>query len=86
MLRVVVAHLLLFCVPFLAYAGWLFLRNRGLDKATWREAPNAWLALIGMALVIVSVIWFANIKKMPEGGEYHHSRMEDGVFIPGGYD
>lgn len=86
MLRVILAHALLFAVPFIAYGSWVWLRDLKTEKTNLKDAPHMVLALIGVVLVIISLAFFANIRKMPEGTDYRHSRYEDGVFIPGGYE
>ncbi|WP_417672132.1 DUF6111 family protein [Roseibium sp.] len=86
MARVILSHLLLFFLPFVGYAVWLWINKKAQTSENWRNGPNGWLALAGIGLVLASLVIFASFKKMPEGTEYRPSRMEDGVFIPGGYE
>lgn len=86
MIRVVFTHLLLLFLPFLAYGLWLWLNKKAQTKENWQEGPIGWLAVAGIAIVIVSLVLFANFKQAPEGLEYRPSQMQDGVFVPGGYE
>jgi len=86
MLRIILANVILFFLPFLAYAFWLWLNNKAHASEHWRRGPMAWLALCGIALVIVSFIVFASLKQAPDGTEYRPAHMEDGVFVPGRFE
>ena len=86
MLRVILADIVLFLLPFLAYALWLWLNNKAHTSEHWRRGPMGWLALSGIAMVIVSFIVFASLKTAPEGEEYRPAHMRDGVFVPGRYE
>lgn len=86
MLRVILSHFVLFLLPFLGYALWLFLNKKAQTSENWRNGPLAWLALSGVVLVVVSLMALASFKQAPEGAEYRPSRLENGVFIPGGYE
>ncbi len=86
MIRVILSHFLLFLLPFLGYAIWLWLNKKAQTSENWKNGPNGWLALAGLVLVLVSLALFASFKKMPEGAEYVPSHMENGVFVPGRYE
>lgn len=86
MLRVVLSHLLLFFLPFIGYGVYLWLKNRAQTSENWRQGPMVQLALAGVLLVIASLVFFASYEEAPEGKDYRPSRMENGVFIPGGFD
>ncbi|WP_417686551.1 DUF6111 family protein [Roseibium sp.] len=86
MIRVFLSHFLLFLLPFIGYAVWLFLNKKEQSSENWRNGPNGWLALSGIVLVLASLVIFASFRKMPDGTEYRPSRMENGVFVPGGYE
>ncbi|SHM31584.1 DUF6111 family protein [Roseibium suaedae] len=85
MLRVVLSHVLLFLLPFMGYALWLWLQKKEQTSEEWRKGPLRWLALAGIALVLVSLGLFASYREAPDGAEYIPSHMEDGVFVPGRY-
>ncbi|MEP0235715.1 DUF6111 family protein [Roseibium sp.] len=86
MFRVVLSHMILFLLPFVGYAVWLWIKKKSQTSENWKNGPMAWLTLAGILLVLVSLVIFATFKKMPDGTEYRPSRMENGVFIPGGYE
>ncbi|MBD8876053.1 MULTISPECIES: DUF6111 family protein [Stappiaceae] len=86
MFRVVLSHMILFLLPFVGYAVWLWIKKKSQTSENWKNGPMAWLTLAGVLLVLISLVIFATFQKMPEGTEYRPSRMENGVFIPGGYE
>lgn len=86
MLRVVLSHILLFFLPFLGYAFWLWLQKKEQTSEEWRKGPLRWLALAGVGLVLVSLGFFASYREAPDGAEYIPSHMENGVFVPGRYE
>ncbi|MEJ8472711.1 DUF6111 family protein [Roseibium algae] len=86
MFRVLLSHAFLFLLPFLGYAIWLWLNKKSQTSENWRNGPTGWLALAGVLLVLGSLVVFASFQRMPDGTEYRPSRMENGVFIPGGYE
>jgi len=86
MIRVVLAHLLLFLLPFIGYAVWLWLTKKSQASENWQGKPMAWLSLAGLVIVVVSLVSLATFQRMPEGTEYRPSQMRDGVFVPGGYE
>lgn len=84
MIRVVAVHLLLFVLPFLAYGLWLVIRRRPVTEAEgWAEAPFAWLALAGAALVIAGFLTLASFGRSDRDGTYVPSSYIDGKFVPG---
>lgn len=86
MFRVLLSHLLLFALPFVGYAVWLWLTKKKQSSENWRKGPNGLLALTGVALVLISLVLFASFRQMPDGTEYRPSRMENGVFVPGRFE
>ncbi|MBD8891357.1 DUF6111 family protein [Roseibium litorale] len=85
MLRVVLSHILLFLLPFMGYALWLWMQKKEQTSEEWRKGPLRWLALAGVALVLGSLAIFATYREAPDGAEYIPSHMENGVFVPGRY-
>ncbi|WP_208998271.1 DUF6111 family protein [Roseibium aquae] len=75
----------MFLLPFIAYGVWLWLNKKSQTAENWQGKPIAWLSLTGMVIVVVSLVSLATFQRMPEGTEYRPSKMEDGVFVPGGY-
>lgn len=86
MLRVILVHLLLFLLPALAYGFWLFITRRAVGQEQWKDAPAVWLAIIGGALVIVSLIFFATFEGTPADGVYKPAEFRDGELIPGHFE
>jgi cytochrome bd-type quinol oxidase subunit 2 len=86
MLRIILIDIILFLLPFLVYGFWLWVNNKAHVSEHWRKGPMAWLALAGIALVVVSFVIFASIKQAPDGAEYRPAHMENGVFVPGHYE
>lgn len=86
MLRVILTQLLLFLLPFICYALWLWLSKRSRHPDSWSKGPIAWLTLAGLVLVISGLVGMAAFDKSPEGTSYRPSEMRDGVFVPGRFE
>lgn len=86
MFRVFLAHLLLFCLPFLGYALWLWLSRRSHHPERWSKGPIAWLTLTGLVFVIAGLVGMASVNHSSEGRNFIPSHMRDGVFVPGRYE
>ncbi|MBO6757393.1 MAG: hypothetical protein JJ902_13770 [Roseibium sp.] len=86
MFRVILSHLVLFALPFVGYAVWLWLNKKAQTSENWKNGPIAWLSLAGVVMVVISLVSLASFQQMPEGTEYRPSEMRDGVFVPGGYE
>lgn len=86
MLRVVLTHLFLFLIPFIAYAFWLWINKKAQTSKNWREGPMAWLAFAGVAIVAASLVLLATFERSPEGKTYKPAEIRDGQFIPGHYE
>ena len=82
MIRVLLTQLLLFLLPFIMYAGYLFLNQR-LHKRAWIDAPRYWLVLSGLALSLIGFFVMSQINNNPLGGTYIPARYENGEVIPG---
>jgi len=86
MLRIILTQLLLFLLPFVCYAAWLWLSKRGEDPERWSRGPVAWLTLAGLALTISGFVGVALLNKSPEGKEYRPAEFRDGVLVPGRFE
>ncbi|WP_028479968.1 DUF6111 family protein [Pseudovibrio exalbescens] len=86
MLRILITHGLLFLVPFIGYAIWLYLGKKAQTDKKFRDGPIAWLAISGLALVAASFIIMASVGYAPQGSQYRPAQIIDGVFVPGGYE
>lgn len=49
----------------------------------WRGAPWLWLAIAGMALLVVVLLFGAFVHGSPQRGQYMPPRMENGQIVPG---
>ncbi|MFQ3622331.1 MAG: DUF6111 family protein [Acetobacteraceae bacterium] len=89
-MRGVIQGVLLFLIPFVLYFGWLFLvRRAGAANGTeqpaiaWRDAPWVILSFLGVALVAVGLMLFAEQRAMRPGETYAPARLEGGRVVPG---
>ena len=75
---------LLFLLPFIAYAVWLKLTDRGWRAPEhWRGVPLAWLVGAAVALTLGSLAALALLTGGSTRAIYEPARMENGVFVPG---
>lgn len=82
MLRNLIEEILLFLLPFAAFATWLVVTKRNpFDFDHWSGRKFA-LAAIGIALAIASLL-YAGINPERHSGAYEPARMEDGRLVPG---
>ncbi len=85
MIRPVLSELLLFALPFVLYAVFLWATRAGvMDPESWPVSRLVTLAIVSFALVIGSFIYFANYTGAPPGSRYVPAHVEDGKFVPGG--
>lgn len=84
MTRVLFGELLFFLLPFVAYAGYLLIRER--NPARWDNWSKhvSWLALAGLLCVIVALV-FTGMTAKRETRTWIPSHMENGVLVPGRY-
>ena len=77
-------QLLLFLLPFFAYAVWLHLTKRGWRAPErWRGVPLVWLVGCGVALTLGSLVFLALTTGGSTRSIYVPANMENGVFVPG---
>lgn len=63
--------------------------SKGADRSSaarddlWRDAPWLWLAIVGMALLVVVLLFGAFVHGSPQRGQYMPPRMENGQIVPG---
>jgi Family of unknown function (DUF6111) len=84
MIRPAFTELLLFALPFVLYAVFLWATRAGvMDPESWPVSRLVTLAIVAFVLVIGSFIYFANYTGAPPGSRYVPAHVEDGKFVPG---
>ena len=84
MIRPVLTELILFLLPFVLYAVFLWATRAGvLDVASWPLARVLSLGIVAVLLVLGSFIYFAQFSGAPPGSTYVPAHIEDGKFVPG---
>jgi heme/copper-type cytochrome/quinol oxidase subunit 3 len=84
MIRPVLSELLLFVLPFVLYAVFLWATRAGvMDPESWPVSRLVTLAIVSFVLVIGSFIYFANYTGAPPGSTYVPAHIENGKFVPG---
>jgi hypothetical protein len=75
---------LLFAIPFALYAVFLWATKAGvMDPESWPVSRLMTLAIVALALVIGSFVYFANFSGAPPGSTYVPAHVENGKFVPG---
>jgi hypothetical protein len=86
MIRTGFTELLLFLLPFAAYAAFLFATRSGvLDPKSWPVRHVMLLGIAALLLVIGSFIYLAHFSGAPVGTTYVPAHMENGRLVPGAY-
>ncbi len=86
MLRIALIDILLFSLPFLAYAAYM-VSVKGLAPANlWQGAPIFWLLAAGCGLLLVTMATLIQFSGGAPGGIYHPPTFENGVVKPGEID
>jgi Family of unknown function (DUF6111) len=84
MIRVGFTEILLFAMPFVLYAAFLWATRAGvMDPESWPVSRLIALAILSFLLVIGSFIYFANYTGAPPGSTYVPAHIENGKFVPG---
>lgn len=82
MIRVIITQLILFLLPFLIYAGYLFLTQK-LHKQAWIDAPRYWLVMAGLGISLIGFVVMSVIDNNPLGDTYIPAHLVDGKVVPG---
>ena len=84
MFRLVAIEIVLFLLPFAAYAVAMVVRRR-LSSEVFDEAvmPVMRLGIVGLVLVSVSLVALALFDGGASGGQYVPDRFENGHLVPG---
>lgn len=88
MLRVVLVNLTLLFLPSLIYGAYIYLTHRdgGADKAL-DDAPIFWLFGIGVALMLVTLIYYTQFSGGGRPGQtYVPPAYKDGKIVPGHFE
>ncbi|HLH97505.1 MAG TPA: DUF6111 family protein [Xanthobacteraceae bacterium] len=84
MIRPVLTELVLFLIPFAAYAGFLWATRTGIfDPPAWSVARMAWLLAAAVSLMIAGFVTIAQLGGSPAGSTYLPARLENGKISPG---
>jgi hypothetical protein len=83
-MRFVLIDILLFLLPFAAYAVWLRLGgNDPVAALRMRKSPLVWLVIGGLALAIAGFLVLAQFGGAPPGELYVPPHEVDGHIVPG---
>ncbi len=82
MIRVLLTQLVLFLLPFLLYAGYLFLTKK-LHKRAWIDAPRYWLVMAGLVVSVAGFAYMSQTNNNPSGRVYVPAHIENGKVVPG---
>jgi Family of unknown function (DUF6111) len=87
MARVIALELLLFALPFIGYAFYLyFSRLDPTKREAWENSPIYWLAISGLLLMIAGFVVTATFSGAPPDATYTPAQMRDGKIEPGHLD
>jgi Family of unknown function (DUF6111) len=84
MIRIGFTEIVLFALPFVLYAVFLWATRAGvMDPESWLVSRLITLAIVSFLLMIGSFVYFANFTGAPPGSTYVPAHIEDGKFVPG---
>jgi hypothetical protein len=84
MIRPVATEVILFLLPFVLFAVFLWATKAGvMDPQSWPIRHVLSLAIIALLLVVGSFVFFAHFSGAPTGSSYVPAHMENGKFVPG---
>ena len=84
MIRPVLTELVLFLIPFAAYAGFLWATRSGiLDSSAWSTPRLAWLLAAAVALMVGGFMMVAEFGGAPPGSTYVPAHLDNGKLSPG---
>jgi hypothetical protein len=84
MIRIGFTEIVLFALPFVLYAVFLWATRAGvMDPESWPVSRLITLAIVSFLLMIGSFVYFANFTGAPPGSTYVPAHIEDGKFVPG---
>jgi Family of unknown function (DUF6111) len=84
MIRIGFTEIVLFLLPFVLYAVFLWATRAGvMDPESWPVSRLITLAIVSFLLMIGSFVYFANFTGAPPGSTYVPAHIENGKFVPG---
>ncbi len=84
MVRPFLTELVLFILPFAAYALFLWATREGvLHPDAWSLKVVGWLTTVALCLMIGSFVVIAQFTGSPPYSTYVPAHLEDGKFVPG---
>ena len=88
MMRIVVENILLFLLPTLVYATYVFLKQRtdsgaASPQGILDDAPIIWLFVAGAVLVVATLIIFGSTSGGLPGQSYEPPSFKNGQIEPG---
>jgi heme/copper-type cytochrome/quinol oxidase subunit 1 len=82
MTRAIIQELLLFLLPFAAFAVYLIIRRRNpLAWSSWSD-QSVWLVMAGLVFVIASLL-IAGFSNDHQTGAFVPTHIENGKVVPG---
>jgi hypothetical protein len=87
MVRFVAFNAIFFLLPFAIYAAWLTATRGSANNAgDWSGRRIAYLAIGGVVLMSIALLFFINFQGSPPGGKYTPATIQDGKIVPGHID
>jgi hypothetical protein len=84
MIRPVLTEIGIFLIPFALYALFLLATKSGmLLQTSWPLRVVVKLAIVALALIIVSFVLLANFSGAPPSSTYVPAHIENGRLVPG---
>jgi len=85
MVRLFLLNAILFLLPFLIYAGWLYAtRGSASGAAAWSLKTVVSLAAVGALIMVIGLLVFIHFNGAPPGAVYEPARIdEQGRIVPG---
>lgn len=84
MIRPIFTEIVLFALPFVLYALYLWATRAGvLDPSAWSLPVLAWLTISALVLMIASFLVLAHFSGAPPGSTYIPAHLENGKLVPG---
>lgn len=82
MVRPLFYEVMLFLLPFLAYAGWLLARRvNPATKEAWTQAPLLRLAFAAVVTTAIGLALVGHFGSSPAGTAYVPAHMENGKMV-----